>query len=174
MAERLEPITLDDYDTLDDDHRREIEVVEGTALRREYRDRVHQKIAFRLAQALEDEHSPDLEVNTQFDVVLWDDPLTLRTPDVVVHRPLDGSAERLTPRDLVIVAEVVSPWSESRDRIHKMGEYAKAGIPNYQIADFDATGALTVEHYSLPPGERTYSRVSVTHAEFVSRGRALG
>jgi Uma2 family endonuclease len=173
--ERSDPISLDEYHDLDDDVRREIEVVDGVVVRREKRGRPHQKTAFRLAESLEgavakfrqdhrSEHAPCYEVNSEVDVLPWEVPLTIRKPDVVVHYCLDPFAE-LTATETVVVAEVISRWSESRDRIHKMGEYAKAGIAHYLIVEFDAMGALSIEHYALLGGARTYSQLKVTHRD---------
>lgn len=173
--ERPTPLTLDDYSALDEHLRRELEVVDGVATPRERRDRAHQKTAFRLAEAFElsvakfrQDHvagdPPCVEVNTEVDVVLWHVPLTVRKPDVVVHHCLD-SFETLEAVDVLIVVEVLSRWSESRDRIHKMGEYAKAGIPHYLIVQFDDIGATEVEHYALLAGERVYAKIGVTHRD---------
>jgi Uma2 family endonuclease len=35
------------------------------------------------------------------------------------------------PEDIMLAVEVVSPHSGTRDRLHKPGEYAEAGIPHY-------------------------------------------
>ncbi|MFC6878733.1 MULTISPECIES: Uma2 family endonuclease [Actinomadura] len=173
--ERPNPLSLDEYLALAEDARAEIEVVDGIVTLRERRDRAHQKTAFRLAEAVEAaaakfrrDHGggepPCVEVNTEVELVLWEVPLTVRKPDAVAHRCL-GPYEGLTAADVLIVAEIVSRWSDSRDRIHKKGEYAKAGIPHYLIVDFDEIGAVAVEHYALLGGERTYSRLAITHRD---------
>jgi hypothetical protein len=48
--------------------------------------------------------------------------------------------------DLLLVAEVVSPrsGSERTDRVQKVGEYAKAGIPLYWIIELDPDPKVTV------------------------------
>ncbi|POM24657.1 hypothetical protein BTM25_32910 [Actinomadura rubteroloni] len=173
---RHEPTTLDEYLALDAEMRREVELVDGTITPREKRDRRHQKTGFRLAEAIESavakarrDHQrggepPCIEVNTEVDVVLWEVPPTIRKPDVVVHHCLDDF-EELAARDVLIVVEVVSRWSQSRDRIHKMGEYAKAGIPHYLIVEFDGIGALTLEHYALLAVDQHYSRLGTAHRD---------
>ncbi|MFD0856285.1 Uma2 family endonuclease [Actinomadura adrarensis] len=168
-------LTLDEYYELDEDVRRDIEITDGVILRREQRSRAHQKTASRLGNALElqiakfrrehkGEHAPCYEVNTEVDVVLWEVPLTLRKPDVVIHHCIDPF-DQLTAADTVLVVEVVSRTSNSRDRIHKMGEYSKARIPHYLIVEFDAMGALTIEHYALLGQNLTYSPITVTHRD---------
>jgi len=47
------PLTLEDYLRLDEEIRRDAEVVEGVLVPREQRDRAHQKTGFRLAEATE-------------------------------------------------------------------------------------------------------------------------
>jgi len=81
-----------------------------------------------------------------------------------VHRCLTGF-ERLTASDAAVVIEVASPWSQARDRIHKKGEYAQAGIPHYLIVQCDEAGAVSVEHYALVDAERSYSATSTTHRD---------
>jgi Uma2 family endonuclease len=170
------PTTLDEYFALDEDLRRETELIDGVIVPREQRGRKHQKTGFRLAEAIESavaklrrDHQgggepPCTEVNTEVDVVLWEVPPTVRKPDVVVHHCLDDF-EELAARDVLIVIEVVSRWSESRDRIHKMGEYAKARIPHYFIVEFDGAGARTLEHYALLAPNRHYSHLGTTHRD---------
>ncbi|GAA4240353.1 hypothetical protein GCM10022254_64650 [Actinomadura meridiana] len=173
---RLHPMTLDEYLELDEDVRRSSEIVEGSLVPREPRERPHQKTAFRLANAFEaavlkyrSAHSgstaPCYEVNTEVPLQLWEVPLTIRIPDAIVHRCRE-QFERLDAADAIIIAEVISRWSQSRDRIHKMGEYAKSGIPHYLIVQFDERGATIVEHYALmSPDHLTYSQISVNHRD---------
>jgi len=170
------PLSLEDYLRLDEEIRKEAEVVEGVLVSREQRDRAHQKTGFRLAEAMESSAakfrrvhegggtSPCYEVNTEVELVLWEVPLTLRKPDCVVHRCLTGF-ERLTAADVAVAIEVVSRWSQARDRIHKKGEYAQAGIPHYLIVQYDEAGAVSVEHYALVGAERSYSEISTTHRD---------
>lgn len=89
--------TLEAYLALDEETRRDLEVVDGVAVPREQRSRGHQKTGRRLADALESgiakhgrslarpESAPCLDVNTEIEVILWDVPLHIRKPDVVVH-----------------------------------------------------------------------------------------
>ncbi|MFA1540998.1 Uma2 family endonuclease [Actinomadura monticuli] len=168
-------MSLEEYLELDEDVRRDSEVVEGHLVAREPRDRPHQKTAFRLANALEAAvlkyraaHSggtaPCYEINTEVPVRLWDVPLTVRKPDAIVHH-CRAQFETLEAADAVLVAEVISRWSQSRDRIHKMGEYAKALIPHYLIVQFDERGATILEHYALVGTDASYSRIGITHRD---------
>ena len=69
----------------------------------------------------------------------------IRKPDVFVV-PKDVARSTISRRvrsyyasDLLLVAEVVSPRSSSErtDRVQKVAEYAKAGIPLYWIIELD-------------------------------------
>ncbi|MFI6394675.1 Uma2 family endonuclease [Nonomuraea sp. NPDC050547] len=167
--------TLDAYLALDEETRRDIEVVDGVAATREQRSRGHQKTGRRLAEALENgiekhrrslsrsEKAPCVDVNTEIEVILWDVPLRLRKPDVVVHTCLEPG-EWLRAEDVIIAVEVLSPHSQARDRIHKAGEYAKAGIPHYLIVQFDDQGAVSIEHHILIGGG-PYSKSKTTHRD---------
>ncbi|CNE82935.1 Uncharacterized protein conserved in cyanobacteria [Mycobacterium tuberculosis] len=168
-------MSLEEYLELDEDVQRDSEVIEGVLVAREPRRRPHQRTGFRIAQAFEvavakyrrahDEgEAPCIDLNTEVPIILWQVPLTLRIPDVVVHHCRDVF-ENLDAKDILIAVEVISRWSQSRDRIHKMGEYAKAGIPHYLIIQFDQHGALIVEHYALTTADRTYSRISTNHRD---------
>jgi Uma2 family endonuclease len=72
-------------------------------------------------------------------------PAGVRKPDVfVVPKDVASSAISRKVRtyyasDLLLIAEVVSPrsGSERTDRVQKVAEYAKAGIPLYWIVELD-------------------------------------
>jgi len=67
--------------------------------------------------------------------------------------------------DLLLVAEVVSPrsGSERTDRVQKVGEYAKAGIPLYWIIELDPDPKVTV----LSLGDDAYELVAEVRAGHV-------
>jgi Uma2 family endonuclease len=79
-------------------------------------------------------------------------PSGVRKPDVfVVPREVARDAINRKVRtyyasDLLLVAEVVSPRSGSEriDRVQKVVEYAKAGIPLYWIVELEPTPKVTV------------------------------
>jgi Uma2 family endonuclease len=73
-------------------------------------------------------------------------PAGIRKPDtfMVPHDVARAAVEDRTPqqipgRDLLFVAEVVSPGSASErtDRVRKVSEYAALGIPRYWIVELD-------------------------------------
>lgn len=169
-----EPITWETFLDIDEDIRRDLEIVDGYVIPREQRGREHQKVATRLSLALEaaavrqmresGEADECYETNTEVDVLLWEVPPTARKPDAVLHRCIPET-EQLAARHVVIAAEVLSTWSGRRDRVYKMSDYADAGIPHYWIVAFDKVGAVTIERYALPGGAGRYVHVGTSHRD---------
>ena len=96
--------------------------------------------------------------------MLWEVPPTARKPDAVLHRCIpDG--EQLAAEHVLIAAEVLSTWSGRRDRVHKMSDYADAGIPHYWLVGFDKVGAVTIERYALAVGPGRYVHVGTSHRD---------
>jgi len=132
------PITWEMFLDIDQKIRRELEIVDGYVVPREQRSREHQKVATRLSLALEAAAVQQMrksggaecyETNTEVDVLLWEVPPTARKPDAVLHRCIPD-VEQLAAAHVLIAAEVLSTWSGRRDRVHKMSDYADAGIPH--------------------------------------------
>ena len=80
-------------------------------------------------------------------------------PDVlVVSRELLRSEANPVPPELVhLVVEVVSPSSQSMDRLTKPAQYAAAGIPAYWRVETRPEVTLTA--YELPAGAQAYREV---------------
>jgi Uma2 family endonuclease len=157
-----EPITWEMFLDIDEELRRDLEIVDGYVVPREQRSREHQKVATRLSLALETAAVQQMrktgnaecyETNTEVDVLLWEVPPTARKPDAVLHRCIPDT-EQLAAQHVVIAAEVLSTWSARRDRVHKMSDHADAGIPHYWLVAFDKVGAVTIERHALARGGR--------------------
>ena len=167
-----EPITWETFLDIGGDLRRDLEIVDGYVVPREQRSREHQKVATRLSLALETAAVQQMrksggaechETNTEVDVLLWEVPPTARKPDAVLRRRIpDG--EQLMAQHVLIAVEVLSTWSVRRDRVHKMSDYADAGIPHYWLAAFDKVGAVTIERYTLA-GAGGYVHVGTSHRD---------
>jgi Uma2 family endonuclease len=168
-----EPITWEMFLDIDEDFRRDLEIVDGYVVPREQRSRDHQKVSTRLSLALETAAVQQMrktggaecyETNNEVDVLLWEVPPTARKPDAVLHRCVpDG--EELAAGHVLIAAEVLSTWSGRRDRVHKMSDYADAGIPHYWLVSFDKVGAVTIERYALAGGVGQYVHVGTSHRD---------
>jgi Uma2 family endonuclease len=66
------------------------------------------------------------------DLVVWAQPQPLTR---IVWQPTD---------DVLLVIEVIAPGCDAADRITKLREYERAGIPRYWIVDRDAAQTVTV------------------------------
>lgn len=106
--------------------------------------------------ALDAAAGPDWNADTGFDVRLQDVPLTNRRPDVIVYRAETIDLTPTRPEYVLLVVEVVSPGSETTDRVVKVDQYAKAGIPFYWRVEQAATGVPLVYTYVLDPATRAY------------------
>jgi Uma2 family endonuclease len=107
----------------------------------------HNRLARILANALDAASGPEWNADTDFDVRLQDVPLTNRRPDVVVYRADTIDITPTRPEHVLLVAEVVSPGSETTDRIVKVDQYARAGIGFYWRIEQAATGVPLVYTY---------------------------
>jgi Uma2 family endonuclease len=83
---------------------------------------------------------------------------------VVVNQCLEDF-EQLTADKVLIVIEVVSRWSQRRDRVQKLVDYADAGIPHYWIVEFNKIGAMSIERYFLRPRARAYEYIETTYRD---------
>ncbi|GAA3549370.1 hypothetical protein GCM10022235_16230 [Kribbella ginsengisoli] len=82
--------------------------------------------------------------------------MTNRRPDVVVYRADTIDIAPTRPEHVLLVVEVVSPGSETTDRIVKLDQYAKAGIAFYWRVEQAATGIPLVYTYVLDPASGSY------------------
>jgi Uma2 family endonuclease len=136
-----EYLTEADYRDLPEEISSTIEIVHGHVIKCESPTPRHNRIARRLANALEAARSPAdpcLTVETDVDVVLWRVPrFTFRRPDVAVYRCIDDPARKPAAQDTVLVIEVTSPTTAREDLVDKRAQYATAGIPLYLVVVLD-------------------------------------
>ncbi|MBF6350758.1 MULTISPECIES: Uma2 family endonuclease [Nocardia] len=149
-------ITAAEYDSWSEEQCAGIEVVDGMVVVRPSASKRHNRLARLLANALDTAGGSDWNADTDFDVRLHDVPLTNRRPDVVVYRADTIDIAPTRPEHVLLVVEVVSPGSETTDRIVKVDQYAKAGIAFYWRVEQAATGVPLVYTYVLDPATRTY------------------
>ncbi len=78
-------------------------------------------------------------------------PNGMLVPDVLVaHTAAVWSGRSvLSPADLLLAVEVVSPSSATTDRITKPTLYVEAGVPAYWRVELEGAGAPTVVTYQL-------------------------
>lgn len=86
----------------------------------------HSGVAARLQRALWDAEGPGWDVLAHPGVVF--DQRNYREPDVAVVRSAALSRASITPSDVLLAVEVMSPSSVANDRIAKPAQYSAAGI----------------------------------------------
>ncbi|MFZ4274943.1 Uma2 family endonuclease [Streptomyces arboris] len=150
------PISAQQYDSWTEQECAGMEVVDGMVVASPSAPKRHNRLARILANALDAAADPDWNADTDFDVRLQDVPLTNRRPDVIVYRAETIDLTPTRPEHVLLVVEVVSPGSETTDRIVKVDQYAKAGIPFYWRIEQAATGVPIVYTYVLDPATKGY------------------
>lgn len=153
-----EPITVEVWRKLPEEFSREVELVNGQAVRCERPSRAHQAAASRITAMLDAaagahmQRSPGtcLDTSGDFDVLLWEIPAaTIRSPDAALFE-CAPSDNRPLPASLVrVVVEVVSPSSRKADELDKMAEYAGAGIPFYWLVWLSGDHVLQIDIHVL-------------------------
>ncbi|MET8061750.1 Uma2 family endonuclease [Streptomyces microflavus] len=149
-------ISAEQYDSWSEEQRADIEIVDGMVAVGPNTSKRHNRLARILANALDAAVGTDWNADTDFDVRLQDVPLTNRRPDVIAYRAETIDLAPTRPEHVLLVVEVVSPGSETTDRIVKVDQYAKAGIPFYWRVEQAATGVPIVYTYVLDPATKGY------------------
>lgn len=129
--------TYVDYAAIPDDGKR-YQIVDGVLFMSPSPTRWHQQTAGRIFRYLAD-YSEEQKMGevyiAPFDVELA--PKTVVQPDVLVV--LTAHLERITDSRVIgapdLVVEVASPGTTRFDRRQKQNAYARAGVPEYWIAD---------------------------------------
>lgn len=143
------PLTLDDVTVLaaaDDVHRYELDA--GSLLIMPPPDVEHAAILTRLiAWFVAARYEPERVLATPG--VRISGHTSGRSPDLaVLRRAVPGTTVWIDPGDVLLAVEIVSPGSETVDRIVKPLEYAAAGIPNFWRIE-RADGSVTVQMFML-------------------------
>lgn len=160
VFERLPPggLTYEDYVGLPDDGRR-YEILDGELEVSPAPSPRHQRVSGKLFGIL-DPHVTERRLGSVYyapiDVILAPDSIV--QPDlvfvaagresIVTERAIEG------PPDLAV--EILSPWSDRRDRVAKAALYARYGIRHYWIPD---PAAQTLEVYEAEGAE--YRRLAI-------------
>ncbi|MFJ6360360.1 Uma2 family endonuclease [Streptomyces globisporus] len=149
-------ISAEEYDSWSEEQCAGIEIVDGMVVVSPSASKRHNRLARILANALDAAAGPDWNADTDFDVRLQDVPLTNRRADVIVYRAETIDLTPTRPEHVLLVVEVVSPGSETTDRIVKVDQYAKVGIPFYWRVEQAATGVPIVYTCVLDPATKAY------------------
>jgi Uma2 family endonuclease len=109
--------------------------------------RRHQIVVQKIRLALESVASDEFRIVWEQEIRLAD--ATRRNPDVMVVQAsaddLDGY--RYDPADVTLAIEVVSPGTQTIDRLHKPAEYAAAKIEHYWYVEISPQ--IVVHTYRL-------------------------
>ncbi|MEW2194606.1 Uma2 family endonuclease [Streptomyces microflavus] len=149
-------ISAEEYDSWSEEQCAGIEIADGLVTVSPNTSKRHNRLARILANALDSAAGPDWNADTDFDVRLQDVPLTNRRPDVIVYRADTIDLTPTRPEHVILVVEVVSPGSETTDRIATVDQYARVGIPFYWRIEQASTGVPIVHMYVLDPATRAY------------------
>ena len=153
-------VTLEQWDALDLDEARRLELVVGGIVMTPRPRPLHQIVSMNLTQLIRTALPDSLVVLQEVEITVEARfPPTVRDPDlVVVNRSVvDRNPVRVDASDVALVVEIVSPGSRRTDRVMKLYEYAKAGIERYWIVDLDADTDERFLAHLLHDG--TYQRV---------------
>jgi Uma2 family endonuclease len=156
-----EQVSAEQYASWSADQCAGIEIVDGMVLVSPSASKRHNRLARILANALDTAAGPEWNADTDFDVRLQDVPLNNRRPDVTVYRAATIDVVPTRPEHVLLVVEVVSPGSETTDRIVKADQYARAGIAFYWRVEQTATGAPITYTYVLDPSTGRYGEGEV-------------
>ncbi|WP_416210536.1 Uma2 family endonuclease [Frankia sp. Cas8] len=159
-------ITAELYNSLSEEQCKDIEIVDGMVVMVPSASLPHNRLARKVANAMELAGAPGWFADLDFDVRLHDVPLTVRRPDIVVYRAGAVGVTPMRPENILLVGEVVSPGSETTDRVFKPEQYARAGIQFYWRIEHSAAGVPLVYTYVLDPAAGTY-RVGDVHTGVV-------
>lgn len=154
--------TVDDYFELPEDGN-QYEIVDGVLELKPSPTTDHQRVIRHLDDILSDTcESEYIMILSPIDVILSD--RETRQPDLLmVHRSRENIVKKngiYGPPDLVV--ELLSPNSAKRDRVMKLKSYAKFGVPEYWIADFEHQ---TIEQYVSERSGQPYTLVNVFEAD---------
>jgi len=159
--------TRADYEALPEDLPARVSLVHGELVVSPRPLPVHQRIARRLATALEGAAPLEWQVDTDVDVLLDDDadePTEL-APDIVVYSTDHDPYTRPIPAELVtLAAEVVSPSTKRKDRRTHPALYAEAGIRHYwRVETAQTAPAFAIYTYELDDATGAYVATGVHH-----------
>ena len=155
-----EQISAEQYDAMPEELCRNIEIVDGMIHMSPSPTPFHNDVAAQVWHALDAAAKPHWRASLDVDLRLRDIPLLNRRPDVVVYEA-DTPRDRPIPREAALaVIEIVSPGSQSTDRMVKPLEYAAAGIRYYWRIEIESEVPV-VYTYALDQKTAVYQSTGI-------------
>lgn len=166
-------LSLEEWEHLPEQERGRVELVEGVLQVSPQPVPRHQLLVPRLHAQLDAQLPGAWTAVVEVGVVLDTGTApTVRIPDVVVMASAALDRPRLHPEEVLLAVEVASTGTRRTDRVMKLHEYARAGIPHYWIVD-----GAELDEFVLGDDEQVYEHHG-THRGVVAlpldgRGAAL-
>jgi Uma2 family endonuclease len=138
-------LTLEEWDALPEDNSRHYELAEGVLVVSPRAASLHNLAMVNLTFDLNRQLPSTLAATADTEVVIDPGfPATVRAPDVLVTSAshLRENPVRFDPGDVLLAIEIISPGSRTTDRVTKLAEYARAGIPHYWVIDLQEPATL--------------------------------
>jgi len=145
-------LSLDEWVALPDSGRHHVEVCEGVLIAAPPPGEAHDHAVVVLALLLDESLPDEWRALAGAEVLVADDPLTVRCPDVVVvsRALVEADPDRAPVSEVKLVVEVTVDGTARTDRVTKFSEYAEAGIPQYWIVDL--AGPPVIAAFTLVDG----------------------
>lgn len=149
-ARRLDGYTLDDWESLDPQEGRRIELVDGRFVVNAAPAFKHQRVGDRLARILDDAvFSEGMEAVTAVGVRVGEHFGYI--PDVVVTTERVETVS-VDVANVALVVEIVSPSTKKSDRLEKPAALAAAGVPAYWRVELDVADGPIIYCHRLSDG----------------------
>jgi Uma2 family endonuclease len=155
--------TTDDLDEFPADGRRR-ELIDGVLIVSPVPTSIHQIIAMRVGGALEESCPTEYEATLGIEIRISRRRAFVPDIMVVTTEAAARGKHHVTPEDVLLAVEVVSPNSHAMDRVTKPALYAEAGIPFYWRVETD--GGIVVHTHRIDPAAEIY-RPTGQHSELI-------
>jgi Uma2 family endonuclease len=161
-------LTLEEFDALPEDNTHRYELEEGVLLVTPMAVPLHQRVARRLSNVIEQQAPYEWEVFENAEVRLSATSPSVRVPDIVVvaEDPGNDTTARFNAEQVLIAVEIVSRGSRVTDTVTKPSVYAAAKIPHYWVVD-DIADEVSLTAYWLV-GDLGYQKAAPVTGRFTT------
>ncbi|SUE16676.1 Uncharacterized protein conserved in cyanobacteria [Rhodococcus gordoniae] len=174
-------LSLDEWSALPESDGHHVEVCEGVLIAAPRPGTAHDHAAVTLALLLDEKLPDEWSAIGGVEVLVAENPLTVRCPDVIVvgRSLVDADPDRAPIAEVKLVVEVTVDGTARTDRVTKFSEYAEAGVPQYWIVDLGGPPVLATftlvdgwyrfdgEHSGTVTLDALGTEVTVTPSELV-------